>query len=126
MILPPSCLTTKNHLQVEIENLKREKDTMIAKLKTAEAQEKVQQAFDKFSTDADTAALENLRESIEKKAGEVEANREMAADSFDSKMGQLQKEGAKLQAQRKFEEMKKKRAAREKGEAEGGDFKKTI
>ena len=120
------CKESLRSFQVEIENLKREKDTMIAKLKTAEAQAKVQAAFDKFSTEADTAALENIRESIEKKAGEVEATREMNADSLDSKMAKLQKEGTKLRAQQKFEEMRKKRAAREKGETEGSGVKKTI
>ena len=56
--------------EVEIQNLKREKDEMLAKEANADAQIKIQETLSSLSVDADIQALANVRESIEKKASQ--------------------------------------------------------
>ena len=42
---------------------------MLAKVKSAEARMKIQESLDGLSLDADSQALDNVRESIEKESG---------------------------------------------------------
>ena len=66
-----------SQFRTSIEELKREKDKLIAQAKTAEAKLKIQETLDGLSLDADVQALTNVRESIEKKVAEAEINDEM-------------------------------------------------
>ena len=96
--------------QAEIKKLKREKEEMLAKVETAEARIKIQESLDGLSLDADVQALDNVRSSIHKKVAEADVNAEMANSSLDNKLAKLKEKGSSLKAQRKLEEMKRKRA----------------
>ena len=62
-----------NQFREEIKKLKREKETMLAKAKTAEARIKIQESLDGLSVEADTQALEGVREAILKKEAQADA-----------------------------------------------------
>lgn len=96
--------------QAEIEKLRREKDEMLAKVETAEARIKIQESLDGLSLDADVQALDNVRSSIHKKVAEADVNSEIANASLDNKLAKLKEKGSSLKAQRKLEELKRKRA----------------
>jgi len=104
--------------EVEIQNLKREKDEMLAKEATADAQIKIQETLSSLSVDADIQALSNVRESIEKKAAEAKVGAELADNNLDSKLANLREEGAKARARAKFEAARQARLAKESGQVE--------
>ena len=99
--------------EVEIQNLKREKDEMLAKEANADAQIKIQETLSSLSVDADIQALSNVRESIEKKAAEAKVGAELADNNLDSKLANLREEGAKSRARAKFEAARQARLAKE-------------
>ena len=103
--------------EVEIQKLKREKDEMIAKEQTADAQIKIQETLSSLSVDADIQALSNVRESIEKKAAEARVGAEIADNNLDNKLANLREAGAKSRARAKFEAARQARLAKESGQA---------
>lgn len=98
--------------QSEIEKLKREKTEMLAKKANAEARVKIQETLDGLSTDADIKALENVRESIQKKAAEADIGSEIQGDSLDQKLARIKTKAASATAKSQLEEMKKQLAAK--------------
>ncbi len=107
--------------QGEIEKLKREKVEMLAKKANAEARIKIQETLDGLSTDADIKALENVRETIHKKAAEADVAGEVRGESLDAKLAKIKTKTANASARAQLAEMKKASASRQ---AEAG--KKTI
>lgn len=101
----------------EIQKLKREKDEMLAKEATADAQIKIQESLSSLSVDADIQALANVRESIEKKAAEAKVGAELADNNLDNKLANLREVGAKSRARAKFEAARQARLAKESGQA---------
>ena len=95
----------------EIKKLKREKETMVAKAKTAEARQKISETLDGLSVDADTQALANVRESIEKKVAEADISAEMKENSFESRMAKLKAKSGSSKARRSIAERKARLAA---------------
>ena len=102
--------------EVEIQNLKREKDEMLAKEANADAQIKIQETLSSLSVDADIQALANVRESIDKKAAEAKVGAELADNNLDNKLANLREEGAKSRARAKFEAARQARLAKESGQ----------
>lgn len=102
--------------EVEIQKLKREKDEMLAKEATADAQIKIQETLSSLSVDADIQALANVRESIEKKAAEAKVGAELADNNLDNKLSNLREEGAKSRARARFEAARQARLAKESGQ----------
>ena len=101
--------------EVEIQNLKREKDEMLAKEANADAQIKIQETLSSLSVDADIQALSNVRESIEKKAAEAKVGAELADNNLDSQLANLREQGAKSRARARFEAARQARLAKESG-----------
>jgi phage shock protein A len=108
--------------QGEIEELKREKNEMLAKKANAEARIQIQETLDGLSTDADIRALENVRESIHKTVAEAQVGAEIQDDSLDSKLKDIKKKAKSASARSQLEEMKKQMAAKKAAAA----VKKTI
>lgn len=102
--------------EVEIQNLKREKDEMLAKEANADAQIKIQETLSSLSVDADIQALSNVRDSIEKKAAEAKVGAELADNNLDNQLSNLREEGAKSRARAKFEAARQARLAKESGQ----------
>ena len=97
---------------------------MLAKLETAEARIKMQETLDGFSLDADVQALDNIRSSINKKVAEADVNAEMANESLDNKLERLKEKGSSLRAQKKLEELKKKRLGTSETQSKLDELKK--
>jgi phage shock protein A len=111
--------------QGEIEKLRREKERMIADKTNAEARIEIQEALSGLSTDADIAALNNVRESIEKKKAEADIGAELEGSSLDTKLKRIRERTASQSARSQLEEMKRQMAAR-KAAAEGAGPKRNI
>ena len=112
-----------SQFRTSIEELKREKDKLIAQAKTDEAKLKIQETLDGLSLDADVQALTNVRESIEKKVAEAEINDEMNEDGIDNRLAEIRQRTQNTAARRRLEEMKRQRAAQS---AAAEEVKKTI
>jgi phage shock protein A len=98
-------------VQGEIKKLKAERDTMLAKLQSAQARIKIQGQLDGLSVDADVRALDTVREHIKTTIAEANLGREMSESSLDSRLAALQTQAGDVQARQQLAEMKAKRAA---------------
>jgi phage shock protein A len=112
--------------QGEIEKLKREKTEMIAKKANAEARISIQETLDGLSTDADIKALENVRETINKKAAEADVAGEIKGESLDEKLKKIKAKTADASAKAQLAELKKQMAAKKEAAAAASQVKKTI
>ncbi|RME26542.1 MAG: PspA/IM30 family protein [Deltaproteobacteria bacterium] len=116
--------------QGEIEKLKREKEEMLAKKANAEARIQIRETLDGLSMDADIKALENVRESIEKKQAEADVGAELEGESLDAKLAKIKAKAATASARQELEEMKRKLAASQQSQAAAADaaseVKKTM
>lgn len=112
--------------QGEIEKLKREKTEMIAKKANAEARISIQETLDGLSTDADIKALENVRETINKKAAEADVAGEIKGESLDDKLKKIKAKTANASAKAQLAELKKQAAAKKEAAAAASQVKKTI
>jgi len=112
--------------QGEIEKLKREKMEMLAKKANAEARLKIQETLDGLSTDADIKALENVRESIEKKTAEADVGAEIKGESLDQKLKKIKSKTANAAARSQLAEMKKQMAAKKEAAAAAAAVNKTM
>jgi len=98
-------------VQGEIKKLKAERDTMLAKLQSAQARIKIQGQLDGLSVDADVKALDTVREHIKTTIAEANLGREMSESSLDSRLSALQTQAGDVQARQQLAELKAKRAA---------------
>ncbi|MEC7984737.1 MAG: PspA/IM30 family protein [Myxococcota bacterium] len=99
-----------NNFRTDIKKLKREKEEMLAKAKTAEARIKIQEQLDGLSVDADTQALENVREAILKKEAQADIGKELADNSIDAKLAKIKAKTGSAKARQRLAALKKKRA----------------
>ena len=111
--------------QGEIEKLKHEKESMLAKKANAEARISIQETLDGLSTDADVKALDNVREHISKLQAEADIGAEIEGESLDTKLKKIKAKAADSTARSQLEQMKRQMAQR-KAAAEVGAVKKTI
>ncbi len=107
----------------EIDKLKREKTEMLAKKANAEARIKINETLNGLSTDADIKALENVRESIEKKEAEADINAELQGSSLDTKLAKIRAKTGSAAARSQLDQLKKELAAKK---AAASAVKKTI
>lgn len=111
--------------QAGIEELKREKERMLAKKANAEARIRIQETLDGLSTDADVKALENVREHISKLQAEADVGSEVKENSLDERLKKIKAKTGDVTARAQLDELKKQMAARQ-GAAEGAAVKKTM
>jgi phage shock protein A len=93
--------------QSEIEKLKAEKDTMLAKRENALAQKKIHDQLSSLSVDADVKALTSVRESIHRLEAEVDISKEINTSSLDTKLKNIKAKTTNASARNELEEMKK-------------------
>ncbi len=110
--------------QGEIEKLKREKDAMLAQKANADARIQIQEALSGLTTDADIKALDNVRESIQKRKAEADVGAEIEGSSLDAKLARIKAQTTTSSARTQLDELKRQAAARAGTAAEG--VKKTI
>ena len=100
-------------VQSEIRKLKSERDSMLAKMQSAQARIKIQEQLDGLSVDAEVKALDNVREHIKTTIAEANLGRELSESSLDSRLAALKNQAGDVQARAQLAELKAKRAAQQ-------------
>jgi phage shock protein A len=100
-------------VQAEIKKLKSERDSMLAKLQSAQARIKIQEQLDGLSVDDEVKALDNVRSHIKTTIAEANLGRELSESSLDSRLAALKNQAGDVQARAQLAEMKAKRAAQQ-------------
>jgi len=102
-----------NEVDEEIAKLKKEKNTMIAQLKSADAKLEVKKALDDLGTSAESESLNSVREAIQSKVAEVQFRSDLDGASHDGRMKELRKQANKKSAADKLAALKAERAAQQ-------------
>ena len=100
-------------VQGEIRKLKSERDSMLAKLQSAQARIKIQEQLDGLSVDAEVKALDNVRDSIKTTIAEANLGRELSESSLDSRLQAVRNQVGEVQAKQQLAELKARRAAQQ-------------
>jgi phage shock protein A len=100
-------------VQSEIKKLKAERDSMLAKMQSAQARIKIQEQLDGLSVDAEVKALDNVRDHIKTTIAEANLGRELSESSLDTRLEALRNQAGDVQARQQLAEMKAKRAAQQ-------------
>jgi len=108
--------SAKNSLlgvQSEIRKLQSERDSMLAKMQSAQARIKVQEQLDGLSVDAEVKALDNVRQHIKTTIAEANLGKELSESSLDSRLSALRNQTGEVQAKQQLAELKAKKAAQQ-------------
>jgi phage shock protein A len=100
-------------VQGEIRKLKAERDSMLARMQSAQARLKVQEQLDGLSVDAEVKALDNVREHIKTTIAEANLGKELSESSLDSRLAALRNQAGDVQAKQQLAELKAKKAAQQ-------------
>ena len=106
-----SAKTSLVGVQAEIRKLQSERDSMLAKMQSAQARIKIQGQLDGLSVDAEVKALENVREHIKNTIAEANLGKELSESSLDAKLAAVRAQVGEVQAKQQLAELKAKRAA---------------
>jgi phage shock protein A len=98
-------------VQAEIRKLKVERDSMLARMQSAQARIKIQDQLDGLSVDAEVKALDGVREHIKNTIAQANLGKELAESSLDAKLAAVRSQVGEVQAKQQLEELKAKRAA---------------
>ncbi len=108
--------SAKNSLlgvQSEIRKLQSERDSMLAKMQSAQARIKVQEQLDGLSVDAEVKALDNVRQHIKTTIAEANLGKELSESSLDARLAALRNQTGEVQAKQQLAELKAKKAAQQ-------------
>jgi phage shock protein A len=93
----------------EIDKLKAEKITMVARLRNAQARMRIQRALEELSYDDELRALAEVRESIQRALAEAGVHREIHESEVDRKLEEIRRRNAETKAQAELAELKRRR-----------------
>jgi phage shock protein A len=108
-----SAKTSLIGVQAEIRKLKAERDSMLAKMQSAQARIQIQGQLDGLSVDAEVKALDNVREHIKTTIAEANLGRELSESSLDARLDALKAQAGDVQARQQLAELKAKKAAQQ-------------
>ena len=108
-----SAKTSLLGVQSEIKKLKAERDSMLAKMQSAQARLKIQEQLDGLSVDDEVRALDNVRTHIKNTIAEANLGKELADSSLDSRLSKLRNEVGDVQAREELAAMKARKAAQQ-------------
>jgi len=108
-----SAKTSLIGVQAEIRKLKAERDSMLAKMQSAQARIQIQGQLDGLSVDAEVKALDNVREHIKTTIAEANLGRELSESSLDARLDALKAQAGDVQARQQLVELKAKKAAQQ-------------
>jgi phage shock protein A len=112
-----SAKTSLMSVQGEIRKLQSERDSMLAKMQSAQARLKIQGQLDGLSVDAEVKALENVREHIKNTIAEANLGKELSESSLDAKLQAVRSQVGEVQAKQQLADLKAKRAAAQAAQA---------
>jgi phage shock protein A len=98
-------------VQADIRKLKAERDTMLARMQSAQARLRIQEQLDGLSVDAEVRALDTVRDHIKNTIAEANLGKELSESSLDSRLAALKTQTGDVQAKQQLAELKAKRAA---------------
>jgi phage shock protein A len=108
-----SAKTSLLTVQSEIRKLKGERESMLAKMQSAQARIRIQEQIDGLSVDAEVKALDNVREHIRTTIAEANLGRELSDSSLEARLAALRNQAGDVQARQQLAELKAKRAAQQ-------------
>ncbi|HXT20929.1 MAG TPA: PspA/IM30 family protein [Thermoanaerobaculia bacterium] len=100
-------------VQGEIRKLKAERDTMLARMQSAQARMRIQEQLEGLSVDAEVKALDVVREHIKNTIAEANLGQELSESSLDSRLAALRSQAGDVQAKQQLAELKAKKAAQQ-------------
>ena len=100
-------------VQGEIRKLKAERDTMLAKMQSAQARLKIQEQLDGLSVDDEVRALDTVRNHIKNTIAEANLTKELSDSSLDSRLAALKNQVGDVQAKQELEQIKARRQAQQ-------------
>jgi phage shock protein A len=113
-----SAKTSLLGVQSEIRKLQAERETMIAKMQSAQARIKVQEQLDGLSVDEEVRALDNVRTHIKNTIAEANLGKELSESSLDSRLAALRNQTGDVQARKQLADLKAKKAAQQGGQGQ--------
>ena len=99
-------------VQNEIKKLKAEKETMVAKLESAQARMRIQDQLEGLSVDAEVQALDNVRTHIKTQVAQANLNKELGETDLDARLKTLRNASGDVTAKQQLNEMKAAAAAK--------------
>jgi len=108
-----SAKTSLLSVQSEIKKLKAERDTMMAKMQSAQARLKIQEQLDGLSVDDEVRALDNVRSHIKNTIAEANLTKELSDSSLDARLSQLKGQVGDVQAKQELAAIKARRQAQQ-------------
>ena len=100
-------------VQSEIRKLKAERDTMLAKMQSAQARIRIQESLDGLSVDDEVKALDTVRNHIKNTIAEANLGKELSDSSLDSRLASLKNQVGDVQARQELDAMKARKAAQQ-------------
>lgn len=94
----------------EIDNLKAERNRMIARYQSAKVRLQIHESLDGLSTDSTSQALAGVRETIKNTVASANLSKELRENDIDTKLDKLRKSSASTTAQSKLDELKRQHA----------------
>lgn len=104
-----------NSMKAEIGKLKDERDSMLAKLQSAQARIQIQDQLEGLSVEADVRALDNVREHINNTAARAKLGAELADSDLDNKLAKLRESSGAISARATLDKLKQAQAAKTAG-----------
>jgi phage shock protein A len=99
-------------VQNEIKKLKAEKDTMLAKMASAQARIKISEQLDGLSVDAEVKALDNVRDHIKTTIAAANLNQELKSTDLDDRLKALRSQSGDVTAKSELAQLKAAAAAK--------------
>lgn len=103
-------------VQTEIRKLKGERDSMLAKMQSAQARLKIQESLEGLSVDDEVRALDNVRTHIKNTIAEANLGKELSDSSLDSRLAGLRSQVGDVQAKQELAAIKARKAAQQQGQ----------
>lgn len=111
-----SAKTSLLGVQSEIKKLQAERETMLAKMQSAQARIKIQEQLDGLSVDDEVRALDNVRTHIKNTIAEANLGKELSDSSLDARLAGLRSQVGDVQAKQELAAMKARKAAQQQGQ----------
>jgi phage shock protein A len=99
-------------VQNEIKKLKAEKDSMLAKMQSAQARMRIQDQLEGLSVDAEVKALDNVRTHIKTQIAQANLNKELGETDLDGRLKALRQSSGDVTAKQQLAELKAAAAAK--------------
>ena len=99
-------------VQGEIKKLKAEKDSMLAKMHSAQVKVRIQEQLEGLSVDAEVKALDNVREHIKNTIAEANLGKELGESDLEARLKALRAQTGEVTAKSEWERLRSASAAK--------------